>query len=132
MKTVLLVDDSTSIRNIVKVFLSASPYEIVEAEHGERALQLLKLLKVDLVLADLTMPVMDGLALTRAMRESTNARIRTLPLVLLTGEFRCSDEEALAAGVTAVLRKPITGRSLVNALESALATVQAHGTVAAG
>lgn len=131
MRTVLVVDDSPSIRNIVRVFLSGTPYDVIEAENGDRALQLVKLMRVDAVLADLNMPKLDGFALTRALRESALERLRTLPVVLLTGEAHRTRQEAVSHGVTDFLRKPISGRELVQALDSVFQDRDGHGAPAA-
>jgi two-component system, chemotaxis family, chemotaxis protein CheY len=110
---ILIVDDSPTIRQILKTYLTGRSFEFVEADNGERALQLAKLMPVELVIADVRMPGMDGLELTRAIRGSETPRVRELPVILLTGDK--SEEmkaEGLAAGATAFVQKPVSSENL--------------------
>jgi two-component system chemotaxis response regulator CheY len=82
----MLVDDSATIRGVIKVFLAPLGVDFVEAESGERALQVLKLVPVDLIISDVRMPAMDGLELCRAIRTHAKTQLRTVPIVLLTSD----------------------------------------------
>jgi two-component system chemotaxis response regulator CheY len=114
---ILLVDDSSTVLNIIKVYLMGLDYELHEAENGERALLLARLVPVSLVIADIRMPKMDGIELTRALRSDANARVRGLPVILLTGEKQGGlEQEALAAGANAFLQKPISRVQLVESI----------------
>src|SRR5690348_13072976 len=85
-KTILVMDDSSTIREVLKVYLASERYEVVEAENADRGLNLVRLLPVDLVIADIKMPGMDGLVFVRRLRQEKNPRVRGLPVILLTGE----------------------------------------------
>lgn len=116
---VLLVDDSISIRNILKVYLMALKVEFIEAESGERALQLARLMSPNLIIADVNMPGMDGITLLQMLRMESSA-LGKVPVLLLTGE-RDADLESrgLEAGANAFIRKPV-------APEKLLAVVKQH------
>ena len=95
-KKVLTVDDSRTMRDMVAFTLKGAGYEVVEAGDGQQALSVVAANKVDLVITDLNMPVMDGLTLIRRLR-ATPAH-RTLPILMLTTE---ADEKKKAEGRTA-------------------------------
>ena len=105
MKTVLTVDDSASVRTMVKLTMSAAGYGVVEAGDGAEALAKAKGQAVNLVITDLNMPKMNGIEFIRALREL--APYRGVPIVFLTTE---SDDEmkkqAKAAGATGWITKP--------------------------
>jgi two-component system chemotaxis response regulator CheY len=117
---ILLVDDSPTIRQILKIYLMGRPFEFLEADNGERALQLVKLMPVELVIADVKMPGMDGLSFVRELRAVEGPRVRNLPVILLTGEK--SDDirvQGMQAGANAFLQKPVSSsrlKELVNEL----------------
>jgi two-component system, chemotaxis family, chemotaxis protein CheY len=107
-RTLLIVDDSKTIREVIKVYLMNEKLTILEAETGVRGLQLVRLMPVDLVIADIKMPEMDGIEFTRALRAEPDARVKKTPVVLLTGE--AGDDlmkQGMAAGAEAFLRKPV-------------------------
>lgn len=83
-KTVLSVDDSASIRDMMAFSLEPRGYTVVKAEDGVDGLRQLAAHKVDLVITDLNMPNMNGLEMTRAIRQ--DARFDGIPVVLLTTE----------------------------------------------
>lgn len=112
-KSVLIVDDSPSIRSIIKVFLMGPELELVEAASADRALQLLRLMPISLVVADVNMPGTDGLEFVKKVRADADPRIKNLPVVLLSGE-QAADLEARsrAAGANELLRKPVDAAAL--------------------
>lgn len=126
MTTILLVDDSPTIRNITKVYLMGFGAEFVDAEQGERGLQLARLLKVDLVIADVMMPGMDGVAFTRALRQEVEDQVRRVPVILLTSS---QDEqlrrEGLEAGANDFITKPVTSIALCSAVRRLLSRAAA-------
>jgi len=79
--SILVVDDELLIRDLLYDFFTEQGWEISVAESGEKALQILRSRKFDLVLTDLKMPVMDGLALTSQVKEDYPG----LPVVIMTG-----------------------------------------------
>ncbi len=112
-KTILTVDDSRTMREMVSFTLSSAGYAVVEAADGQQALSVLSNQRVDLVIADLNMPGMDGLTLIRRLRALPTHR--TLPILMLTTE---SDEqkksEGRAAGATGWIVKPFNPDKLVS------------------
>jgi len=106
--TILLLDDSKTMREVLKVYLMGRDFEFLEAERAERALALMRLVPVSLVFADVKMPVMDGLAFLHHLRGSDLPALRQVPVIMVTGD---KNEEwqarALSAGATAFLQKPL-------------------------
>ncbi len=118
-KTILAVDDSPSIRQMVRFTLERAGYHVIEAEDGIDALDLARSSRADLVLTDQNMPRMDGLALIgslRAMREYD-----AVPILMLTTES--SDEmkaKGRAAGATGWMVKPFDPKRLVEIVRRVL------------
>lgn len=104
-KMILSVDDSASMRQMVKLTLSGAGYDVIEAGDGGEALKKARSDSFHMVVTDLNMPVMDGLDLIKELRKLP--AYRGVPIVLLTTE---SDEglkkEAKAAGATGWITKP--------------------------
>ena len=110
-KTILAVDDSASMRQLVSFTLRGAGYTVIEASDGQDALEKLRA-PVNLVLTDLNMPRLDGLGLTRAIRASTSYRYT--PILLLTTESDPARKlEAKAAGATGWLVKPFQPEQLL-------------------
>ncbi len=114
--TVLLADDSMLVRTmLVNMLRSAGVEEVVQAKNGVEALQRLSERKVDFVLTDYHMPVMDGPELLAAMRE--DEKLKGLPVIIATAEERRDHiDRILADGANGVLRKPISSNKLVKLL----------------
>lgn len=112
-RRILAVDDSRTMRGMVSCTLSGGGFEVIEAEDGLKALDMLASTRIDLVLTDITMPNMDGLALVRHIRAS--GRHVGMPILILTTE---SDEEvkaaARAAGATGWIVKPFVPERLLS------------------
>ena len=118
-KTVLSVDDSASIRQMVKMTLSGAGYEVVQANDGVEGLAKAKGTAFDMVVTDLNMPNMDGLTLIRELRKLPS--YKGVPIIFLTTE---SDEnmkkEAKAAGATGWITKPFQQDQLVGVVKRVL------------
>ena len=113
MRTILVVDDSETIRNFVKIYLMNSGCEFLEAEDGERALTLARLMSLDLIIADVKMPIMDGFAMVAAMRKDPDVKSKGVPIILLTAEKGpLLRTHTLAVGANAFLAKPIDAEKL--------------------
>ena len=112
-RTVLIVDDSPTIRGFAKVFLKPLGVEVKEAEDGAQALEIVRKNPPAVAIVDVNMPGMDGLAFTREVRADGRAEIARLPVVLLTGESNPDlREKGRAAGATDFLGKPLKGPEL--------------------
>lgn len=123
MKTILVVDDSPVIRSVVQIYLRERPYQFVEAEHGRKALEILRAgVPVDLVLADIGMPVIDGVALVEQIRGDPEPRLRSLPIVLMTGGIGRRTPKLGPGGADVVIAKPLSGAKLSDAIDKLLET----------
>ncbi|MGH8206652.1 MAG: response regulator [Steroidobacteraceae bacterium] len=118
-KTILAVDDSASMRQMIGVTLRTAGYEVVEAADGDEALEYARKHRVDLVLADVNMPGIDGITLVAQLR--TLPSYHLTPLLLLTTES--SQERKLQgkqAGATGWMVKPFNPEQLLATLERVL------------
>ncbi|EMR14275.1 response regulator receiver protein [Methylophaga lonarensis MPL] len=112
MANILTVDDSASMRQMVAFTLKAAGHSVTEAADGQQALQIAKGQSFDLVLTDVNMPVMDGLALTREIRQLPGYRFT--PILILTTEAGTDKkQEGRAAGATGWLVKPFNPEQLL-------------------
>jgi CheY-like chemotaxis protein len=119
---VLLVDDSQTMREIFKVYLMAGRYAFTEAGNAARALQLLRLVKTDIVVADVNMPGMDGFEFVKNVRASDRADVRDVPVVLITGDkHEDLGSRAISAGANAFLRKPVDAQEMMTLIEGLIA-----------
>jgi two-component system chemotaxis response regulator CheY len=118
-KTILAVDDSASMRQMVGVTLRAAGYEVIEACDGDEALEYARKHRVDLVLTDVNMPRMDGITLVAQLR--TLASYHLTPVLLLTTES-CPERKLLGkqAGATGWMIKPFNPDRLLATLERVL------------
>jgi two-component system chemotaxis response regulator CheY len=120
-RTILLVDDSQTIRTIIKVYLMALQFEFVEAETGERGLQLARLVPVSLVIADINMPGMDGISFLQQLRADESSKAKDAPVILLTGEKGGDlEKRGMEAGANGFLYKPVTSARLTELVQSLL------------
>lgn len=115
--SILVVDDELLIRDLLYDFFSGQGWEISVAENGEKALEVIKQKKIDLVLSDIKMPQMDGLTLTSHLKESHPE----IPVVLMTG-YPSVDTAvtALRAKVEDYVVKPFNINQLYKLIESKL------------
>jgi two-component system chemotaxis response regulator CheY len=112
MKTILTVDDSSSLRQMVRFVLRDAGFEVIEAVDGEDALSKLQGRELDLILTDINMPKMDGFELTRRVRAMPEYRF--LPIILLTTESHVDKkQQGKAAGATAWIVKPFSPDQLL-------------------
>jgi signal transduction histidine kinase/ActR/RegA family two-component response regulator len=118
---VLIVDDHPANRNLLRIMLQAADCDTAEAGDGEQALAVLSVQPFDLVLMDVRMPVMDGVAATRAIR-ALDAPFRNVPILAVTAEAMPEDAaRCLAAGMDGHLAKPVTQAKLYAAIEAVFA-----------
>jgi two-component system chemotaxis response regulator CheY len=118
-KRILIVDDSPSIRQMVKVTLASANYDVTAAEDGVEALDLCLVNDYDFVLTDQNMPRMDGLTLIKSLR--AQAEYETKPIVMLTTE--ASDNmktRGREAGATGWMVKPFDPDKLLMVAEKVL------------
>jgi DNA-binding response OmpR family regulator len=117
-RTLLLADDSVTIRKIVELTFSESDIRVESVASGREALDRLQELRPDLVLADVVMPGPSGYEVCRAIKESD----RPVPVLLLAGTFEPFDAvQARACGSDGHVTKPFDSRQLVERVEALLA-----------
>jgi two-component system, chemotaxis family, chemotaxis protein CheY len=115
-KVIMTVDDSASVRQMVAFTLRSAGYEVIEAVDGVDALAKLQDRKVNMVVTDLNMPNMDGIELTRAIRNDANHRF--VPIILLTTESQeAMKQEGRAAGATGWITKPFKPEQLLGVVK---------------
>jgi two-component system chemotaxis response regulator CheY len=109
--TILVVDDSSTVRRILTVYLAPVRATVLEATGANEAIGLLGARPVDLVIADVTMPDIDGLTMVKMLRSHTNPKLRQIPVILLTGSD-VSRASGMEAGASAFLTKPVSPSEL--------------------
>jgi two-component system, chemotaxis family, chemotaxis protein CheY len=120
-KKILLVDDSPTIRTIIKLYLMGRPIEFVEAADGAEGLKISEKNVLDLVIADFNMPAVNGLDFVRTLRAHSDEKRRKTPVILLTADKDASlKAKALEVGVNAFAQKPISREHLVEAVNKLL------------
>ncbi|MDO9710932.1 response regulator [Paracraurococcus lichenis] len=118
-KLILTVDDSASLRQMVKMTLSGAGYQVMEAGDGAQGLKQAKERQADLVVTDLNMPVMNGLQLIQELRKLP--AYRGVPIIFLTTESDASlKAQAKAAGATGWITKPFQQEQLVGVVRKVL------------
>jgi two-component system, chemotaxis family, chemotaxis protein CheY len=119
MKTIMVVDDSPTIRKILSFMLRKQDYIIAEAEDGIDAMEKLSHVQADLILVDLNMPNMDGIEFAKNLR--SNYYYMDTPIIMLT-TTRDEDlkKNAFDAGINLFLNKPIQPNILLYKVESLL------------
>ena len=122
---VLLAEDHLVNQRVVELILAPMDVALAKVETGDAALEAYMAEDFDLVLMDMQMPVMDGLAATRAIRdfEATRPGPRRTPIIMLSANaMHRHREDAIAAGADLHLAKPITPARLLDAVSRALGT----------
>ena len=104
-KKVLLVEDETDLRKMMKILLEIHGFAVVEAADGYEAVEKAVLESPDLILMDMAMPVMGGLDSTRTIR--SHEHLSDVPIVAVTAYGDFYDKRARDAGCTDVLHKPV-------------------------
>ena len=117
VKKVLVADDEVWVRRLVAATLMGEPYQVIEARNGNEAVEIARTQRPDLVLLDVRMPGLDGLAVCRAVRADPELAATTV--VILSGE-RVSDAEGAAAGANHVIHKPFSPLQLLGFIDAAL------------
>ncbi|PIW09671.1 MAG: two-component system response regulator [Comamonadaceae bacterium CG17_big_fil_post_rev_8_21_14_2_50_60_13] len=115
-KLILIVDDSASMRRVVGISLRSSGYDVIEGCDGKDALSKLTGQKVHLIISDVNMPVMDGIAFLKAVKQM--AAYKFTPVIMLTTESAEEKKrEGQAAGARAWVVKPFQPEQLVSAVQ---------------
>ena len=119
MQSILAVDDSPSMRKMVTFTLTSAGFNVVEAVDGEDAYEKAMAHDVSLVLADQNMPRLDGVGLTRKLRE--HPKFKATPILILTTESSEQMKQAgREAGATGWLVKPFDPNRLIEVIQKVL------------
>jgi len=117
--SILVVDDSVSIRQSVRFILEQNGYTVYEASDGAEGLKRLGEQKVQLVITDVNMPNMDGLTMVKKIRETEG--VKFLPILVLTTESQGSVvEEGKKAGATGWIVKPFNNEKLIETIKKVI------------
>lgn len=114
-KTIMIVDDSASLRQVVGITLKGAGYDVLEAQDGKDALSKLSGQKIHLIISDVNMPNMDGITFVRHAKAMPAYKFT--PVIMLTTE--CQEQkmqEGKAAGARAWMVKPFQPAQMLNAV----------------
>lgn len=118
-KRVLVVDDDPHVLQLLKVNFELEGYDVLSASNGEEALGIISSRKLDVLVCDVMMPVMDGLEVVERVR--ANPKTAKLPIVMVSAKAQQRDVEAGdAAGVDAYVTKPFDPQDLLDAVNGLL------------
>lgn len=114
-KTIMIVDDSASLRQVVSIALKGAGYDTIEACDGKDALSKLDGVKIHLVISDVNMPNMDGITFVKEMKAMPNYKFT--PVIMLTTESQEGKKsEGKAAGAKAWMVKPFKPEQMLDAV----------------
>jgi len=116
LKTVLIIEDNETNLYMMRFILTKMGHTVLEARDGAAGVDLAKGSRPDLILMDIQLPVMDGYAATRLIRQDD--AIKNVPIIAVTSYAMVGDrEKAIDAGCTAYVEKPIDPVSFIKVLE---------------
>jgi len=117
----LLLDDSPTVRSVLKIYLRARGFHFFEAEDGVDGLAIVRRDAIHLVVADVSLPGMDGLEFLQHLRADPDVALATLPVLVISGdqspEMRA---RGLGAGASEFLTKPVQSAQLLAAIDRLL------------
>ncbi|WP_434630110.1 response regulator [Chromobacterium sp. CV08] len=114
-KTILIVDDSTTLRQVVRMTLAGAGYEVLEAGNGKEALDILDGRKIHLIISDVNMPQLDGIGLLKSIKQLPHYKFT--PVIMLTTESAEDKKlEGKEAGAKAWVIKPFQPPVLLTAV----------------
>lgn len=125
MEAILLVEDNEMNRDMLSRRLSRKGFRVIAAEDGQQGIELAVSERPDLVLMDLSLPVVDGWEATRTLKQS--AETKHIPVIVLTAHAMAGDEQkAREAGCDDFDTKPVDFTRLLNKIQAALAGRSEH------
>lgn len=117
--TILIAEDHDDNRELLRLLLLGAGYDVREAKDGSECLTLAREQPPDLIVIDLSMPVMDGWAVFRELK--TDQRTRAIPCMAVTAHAELDRNDALETGFSAYVSKPFSGDDLLKAVATVLA-----------
>ena len=121
--TILIADDHDDNRELLQLLLRGAGYEVWEAKDGRECLALAQKEAPDLIVMDLSMPVLDGWGVLQQLQ--ADQRTLTIPCMAVTAHADLKPDEALATGFSAYVSKPYAAEDLLKTIETVLANRQA-------
>ncbi|CUR30620.1 Multi-sensor hybrid histidine kinase (fragment) [Planktothrix tepida PCC 9214] len=119
---ILLAEDHEANVITISRYLKAKGYQVILAKNGQEAINLVKSQSPDLILMDIQMPIMNGLEAIKQIREDSDHRLATLPIIALTALATTKDQEkCLEAGANDYLAKPVKLSQLTSTIQEILA-----------
>ncbi len=116
LPTLLIVDDDTLLTSLFRQAMTKKGFQIVEAHSGKQALAMVAQQTIDLIVLDMSLPDMEGIAVARALARTDP----TLPIIIATGHDPETDD--LPANVAEVVRKPFSFRTLAESIKTLLSS----------
>jgi two-component system cell cycle response regulator DivK len=121
MSTILIAEDYSANRELIREMLEAGGYDVIQASDGQEAFEKIIELRPDLVLADIQMPVLDGYGLVRKIRDDSS--LSNLKVIALTAYAMDGDrEKVLGAGFDGYITKPLNMKTLFSEIGKYLAS----------
>ena len=114
MSYILIVDDESDIRELIAEGLNRLGHEVLEAENGTKALEIVKSQPIKLLVTDIRMPGGDGISLIKNLCESA---LKTFPIIVMTGFSDMSPDDIVALGANQVLLKPFRFKEFVEVVK---------------
>jgi two-component system cell cycle response regulator DivK len=119
-QSILIVDDNIDNLDLTRLLLESEGFEVRQAEDAETALQILQIYRPGLILMDIQLPGMDGLELTRRLRQEPAAFEDVIIVALSAYAMKGDEDNALAAGCGGYITKPIDTRTFVGTVRGYL------------
>ena len=114
-KTIMIVDDSASMRQVIGIALREAGYDLIEASDGKDALKKLDGTKIHLIVSDINMPNMDGISFVQEVKQ--HPKYKFTPIIMLTTEVNQAKKDAAReAGARAWVNKPFQTKTLLEAV----------------
>jgi DNA-binding response OmpR family regulator len=119
---ILVVDDELTVRRIIRQYMEKEGYEVIEADNGGQALQLLHQQEPDLMILDIMLPGIDGFTVARSIRQPVDsASVRNIPIIMLTARTEEMDRiTGFELGTDDYVTKPFSPRELVMRVKALL------------
>lgn len=118
---ILVVEDEHTVRRVITQYLSKEGYEVIEADNGAKAMQLLHEVSPDLLILDIMLPNIDGLTIVRTLRAPVDSPTSNIPIILLTARSEEADRvKGFEFGTDDYVTKPFSPRELVMRVKALL------------
>src|SRR3954463_4425942 len=119
MKTILIIEDNTDVRENTAEILELASYRVLQAENGKQGVEIAQKMKPDLIICDIMMPVIDGYGVIHLLNK--NAETASIPFIFLTAKSERLDfRKGMEMGADDYISKPFDDIELLNAVESRL------------